>query len=145
MYADVLEDTIENVIKPLLLSPVSPPTSDFTAEVNDVVEDIKTALTGSNVDLKVTFRNYFKAIAVAYFDRAVDKLFSSFISRRISNRLASCASEALFNQIYSTTDSAVHLIDLLHNITRAVGVIQQVNGSSYLYTEIHAYVASYSQ
>ena len=134
MHADILENTIDNIIKPLLLSPVSPPTSNFTAKVNDAVEDINTALNGSNVDLKVTFRNYFKAIVVAYFDKAVDELFPSFISGLISNNLTSCASEALFNQIYSTTDSAVHLIDLLHNITRAVGVIQQVNNFSYLYT-----------
>ena len=117
------------MIRPLLLSVVKRPTSEFTTAVNNAMIDISRALAGSNVDLKVTFRNYFKAIAVAYFDKAVDSLP---VRISVSSRLASCGSEALFNQIYSTTDSAVKLIDLLHNITRAIAVIKQVNSLSYM-------------
>ena len=81
-----------------------------------------------------------KAIAVAYFDKAVE-YFNEEIKKKfdslpitvpvptihVDSRLASCGTEALFDQIYSTTDPAVQIIDLLQNIARAVGVIQQVN------------------
>ena len=63
---------------------------------------------------------------MAYFDKAVDSLP---VKISVSDNLARCGSEAIFNQIYGTKDSAVQLIDLLHNIARAIGVIKQVKSS----------------
>ena len=138
--AGYLNKIKEDTIRPALLKPVSSPTSDFRSAVNRAMTDINKALNGSKVNLKVTFRNYMKAIAVAYFDKAVEH-FNEEIKKKfdslpitvpvpkihVDSRLASCGTEALFDQIYSTTDSAVQIIDLLQNIARAVGVIQQVN------------------
>ena len=140
MLAGYLNNLKEDIIKPLLLSAVPSPTSDFHSAVNHAMTDIDKALNGSKVNLKVTFRKYIKAIAVAYFDKAVAHLNKEIKKKfdslpvpipapviNVNSHLASCGAEALFNQIYGTTASAVQLIDLIQNITRAIGIIKQVN------------------
>ena len=131
VYAGYL-NKIESITKQQLLSavPRADQTSDFRSAVDDAMKDMHDALIGSNVDLKVTFRKYFKAIAVAYFNKAIDALNSKLpgpLKISVNSHLASCGTEALFDQIYSTTDPAVQLIDLIQNIARAFGVIIQVN------------------
>lgn len=145
--AGYLKKINNEIIKPRLLTPVSSPRpAGFLIAVENAMTDINNALAGSKVDLKVTFSNYIRAIAVAYFDKAVayfnkeiKKKFDSLpvpvpvVQIRVNNRLASCGAKALFDQIYSTTAPAAQIIDLLQNITRAFGFIQQVNNFRCLY------------
>ena len=101
--------------------------------MESVIADINTVLNGKHVDLKASIAKYFRALALYYFDELLDSfpLLTAFI--RLTDRQKECGSQVLFNHIYSSTDSAAKLIDLLQNISVAVGVIKQV------YTYVHSY------
>ena len=83
-------------------------------------------LNGRHVNLKASIAKYFQAVALYYFDELIDSfpLLTAFI--RISDSQKRCGSQVLFNHIHSTTESVANLVDLLQNISVAVGVIKQV-------------------
>ena len=128
-FTDIINDVINDVIRPLLLSPVPSPPQSFINAVNSVLRDIQAVLNGRHVDLKVSIANYFSAVSLHYFDEAIDKAIKSipflrFI--RIRDSQKQCGARVLFNHIYTNTESAGQLIDLLQNISVAVGIIKQV-------------------
>ena len=123
----ILIDITENNIRPLLLSIVPSPTTDFVNAVNVAMVEFTNALTGSRVDLKSTISKHFRAVATYYLDKALSS-FSLFRVRiiRLSNYQKICAIQATFNQIYTYTDGAAEMVDLLQNIATAISVIKQV-------------------
>ena len=123
---------IDDILRPLLLSVVPSPPPSFIATVNSVINDINTVLNGKHVDLKDTIANYFKAVAIYYFDDAVDSI-PLLRSIRITDTQKECGTEVLFNHIYDNTESAAKLIDLIQNISVAVSIIKQVRIRSYSY------------
>jgi len=116
---------LDDVVRPLLLSPVSSPPSNFINTVDSVIDDIHRVLDGYRVDLKVTVANYFEALALNYLE---DTLKSYPLLRfiRLTITQKRCASRVLFNHIYTNTKSTAELIDLFQNISTAVAIIKQV-------------------
>ena len=132
---EVVNDVINNVVRPLLYSPVpSPPPSSFREAVNTVIRDIETVLNGKHVDLKETIANYFRAVALYHLNDILDSFPLSLI--RLSDSQKRCASQVLFDRVYTTTESAEKLIGLFQNISVAVSVIKQVR----IYIYIHTYI-----
>ena len=70
-YTEVVNDIRDDVLKPLLLSPVPLPPSNLTEVVESVIDDIERALNGTYVDLNVTVAKYIKAITVHLFDQVI--------------------------------------------------------------------------
>ena len=125
LYTEVISGIRDDVLEPLLLSPISSPPSSFKEVVKSVIGDIEVVLNGKHVDLKASIAKYFRALALEYFDEAVDSYpLLRFISFSTSQK--QCGSQVLFNHIYTNTESASKLIDLLQNISVAVSVIKQV-------------------
>ena len=125
LYTEVISGIRDDVLEPLLLSPISSPPSSFKEVVKSVIGDIEVVLNGKHVDLKASIAKYFRALALEYFDEAVDSFpILRFVS--FSNSQKQCGSQVLFNHIYTNTESASKLIDLLQNISVAVSVIKQV-------------------
>ena len=124
---EIVDDVKKDVLKPLLLSSVPSPPSSFREVVESVINDINTVLNGKHVDLKASIAKYFRAVALYYFDELLDSfpLITAFI--RLSDSQKRCGSQVLFNHIYSRTESAAKLVDLLQNISVAVGVVKQVH------------------
>ena len=127
-FTEIITDLLNDVVRPLLLSAVPSPPSSFITVVDSVIMDIEMALNSQQVDLKVTISNYFSAVALHYFDEAL-KSYPLLRSVRLSDSQKKCGSRVFFNHIYSNTDSAAKLIDLLQNISMAVGMIRQVHNS----------------
>ena len=125
VYTGVVKDIKDDVLKPLLLSPISSPPSSFKEAVKSVIGDIEIVLSGKRADLKTTIANYFRALALNYFDNALSSI-PLLRSIRLSASQKQCGSQVLFNHIYTNTESASKLIDLLQNISVAVSVIKQV-------------------
>lgn len=123
--SEIITDLLNDVVRPLLLSAVPSPPSSFITVVDSVIMDIEMALNSQQVDLKVTISNYFSAAALHYFDEAL-KSQPLLRSVRLSDSQKKCGSQVFFNHIYSNTDSAAKLIDLLQNISMAVGMIRQL-------------------
>jgi len=119
-------DITENNIKPLLLSPVSSPNVNFNAAVRSVMMDIFNALNGSGVNLTNTFFRYFIAVSNSYFDDVVNAFTLQGIPLSIDSQHANCGVQAVLRHIYTNTDQIVDLIELFHNISRAIGIIQRV-------------------
>ena len=108
-------------MRPLLLSAVSSPSSDFTAAVNDTMSDIVSALNDSSVNLTATFSEYVKAVAFYHFNETVS------LNANITESLIHCISQEILNHLYSKTSSAIEvLIELLHNISTAIRILKQV-------------------
>ena len=126
--AAILTDITENNIRPLLLSAVSSPTTDFINAVNVAMTDISNALTGRRVDLRETISRYFRVVATHYLDRALSSftVFGIRVQIRLNENQKNCAIQAVFNQIYKYTDGTAEMVDLLQNIASAIGVIKQV-------------------
>ena len=125
IYTEVISGIRDDVLEPLLLSPISSPPSSFKEVVKSVIGDIEVVLNGKHVDLKASIAKYFRALALEYFDEAVDSYpLLRFVSFSTSQK--QCGSQVLFNHIYTNTESASKLIDLLQNISVAVSVIKQV-------------------
>ena len=125
LYTEVISGIRDDVLEPLLLSPISSPPSSFKEVVKSVIGDIEVVLNGKHVDLKASIAKYFRALALEYFDEAVDSFpILRFVSFSTSQK--QCGSQVLFNHIYTNTESASKLIDLLQNISVAVSVIKQV-------------------
>ena len=124
----ILIDITVNNIRPLLLSAVPSPTTDFINAVNVAMVEFTNALTGSRVDLKSTISKYFRAVATYYLDKALSSfsLFGFRITIRLSSYQKNCAIQAIFNQIYTYTDGAAEMVDLLQNTATAIAVIKQV-------------------
>ena len=121
-------DITQNNIRPLLLSPVSSPNADFIAAIGVAMSDISDALNGSAaVNLTNTFFNYFSAVSNSYFDEVVDAVSVSGISLGLNSQQTDCGVQAVFNNVYTNTDQIAELIELFHNISRAVGLIQRVS------------------
>ena len=86
LYTEVISDIREDVLVPLLLSPISSPPSSFKV-VKSVISDIEVVLNGKHVDLKVSIAKYFRALALEYFDEALDSIpLLRFVS--LSTRLS---------------------------------------------------------
>ena len=100
-------------MRPLLLSAVSPPSSNFTAAVNDAITDITNLLNGSDVNLTVTFHGYINAVASNLL--SLDEASSD-----------GCISQAIFNHVYSKTGSVAELSELLQNISTVIKILKQV-------------------
>ena len=126
LYTDVISDIRDDVLEPLLLSPISSPPSSFKEVVKSVISDIEVVLNGKHVDLKVSIAKYFRALALEFFDEALDSI-PLLRSVSLSTSQKQCGSQVLFNHIYTNTESASKLIDLLQNISVAVSVIKQVH------------------
>lgn len=131
-FTDIVTGVIEDVLRPLLLSVVSSPSSSFITVVNSVIDDVNIVLNGKHHDLKVTIADYFKAVALYYVDEALDS-FPFPLS--LTQGKKECASKVFFNHIYDNTESAAELIDLFQNISVAVGVIKQVGKT--IITDVH--------
>ena len=101
-------------MRPLLLSAVSPPSSNFTTVVNDAITDITNLLNGSDVNLTITFHGYINAV-----------VFNS-LSLDETGISDSCVSQAIFNHVYSKTGSVAELTELLQNISAVIKILQQV-------------------
>ena len=101
-------------MRPLLLSAVSPPSSNFTAAVNDAITDIANLLNGSDVNLTITFHGYINAVVFNYL--SLDETATS----------DSCVSQAIFNHVYSKTGSVAELIELLQNISTVIKILKEV-------------------
>ncbi|XP_065903018.1 uncharacterized protein [Dysidea avara] len=124
---DILLDITQNNIRPLLLSPISSPNADFIAAIGVAMSDISDALNGSAaVNLTNTFFNYFSAVSNSYFDEVVDAVSVSGISLGLNSQQTDCGVQAVFNNVYTNTDQIAELIELFHNISRAVGLIQRL-------------------
>ena len=104
----------EDIMKPLLLSAVSPPTSNFTAAVDDAITDITNLLNGSDVNLTVTFHGYINAVA------------SNLLSLDEASISDGCINQAIFNHVYSKTSSVAELSELLQNISTVINILKQV-------------------
>ena len=50
LYTEVISDIREDVLVPLLLSPISSPPSSFKEVVKSVISDIEVVLNGKHVD-----------------------------------------------------------------------------------------------
>ena len=101
-------------MRPLLLSAVSPPSSNFTSAVDDVVTEIADLLNGSDVNLTVTFHEYINAVVF------------NLLSNDDTSISDGCISEAIFNYVYNKTDSVAELSELLQNISTAIKILKQV-------------------
>ena len=101
-------------MRPLLLGAVSPPSSNFTAAVNDAITDITNLLNGSDVNLTITFHGYISAVIFNYL--SLDETYTS----------DSCVSQAIFNHVYTKTGSVAELIELLQNISTVIKILKQV-------------------
>jgi len=121
-------DITEKNIRPLLLSAVSSPTTDFINAINIAMADISNALNGSRVDLKETISEYFRAVATYYLDQALSSfsLFGLRITIRLSSHQKNCVIQAVLNQIYTYSDGAAEMVDLFQNTATAIAVIKQV-------------------
>jgi len=124
---DILLDITQNNIRPLLLSPVSSPDAGFLTAVTTAMTDISNALNGSCVNLTNTFFNYFTAVSNSYFDEVVDAVSINGISLGLNSQQTNCGVQAVFRQVYTNTDQIAELIELFHNISRVVGLIQRVS------------------
>ena len=125
----IITDITENMVRPLLLSAVSPPTDNFTASVDVAMSDIKAALNGYNVGLKNTLSNYVRAVAAHRLDEvlsSIDLGFGFKVNIVLTKKQKECAIQFGFNHVYNNTDAAAELVSLLQNISTAVGVIKQV-------------------
>ena len=101
-------------MRPLLLSAVSPPSSNFTTAMNYVITDIANLLNGSDVNLTITFHGYINAVVFNYL--SLDETHTS----------DSCLSQAIFNHVYNKTGSVAELIELLQSISTVIKILQQV-------------------
>ena len=101
-------------MRPLLLSAVSPPSSNFTASVNDAITDIANLLNGGDVNLTITFHGYINAVVFNYL--SLDETHTS----------DSCVSQAIFNHVYNKTGSVAEFIELLQNISTVIKILEQV-------------------
>ena len=104
----------EDIMRPLLLSAVSPPSINFTAAVNDAITDIVNLLNGSDVNFTITFHGYVNAVVFNYL---------SLDETSISD---SCVSQAIFNHVYNKTGSVAELTELLQNISAVINMLKQV-------------------
>ena len=134
LFAEILRDITENNIRPLLLSVVNPPTTEFSAAVDKATADIDTTLNGSKVDLKNTVVTFFRAAAIEYYNSAVEFVKQKLTLGSITISLPTlnltqerCAIDGILKQIYTHTDATDQLIDLLQNIATAVKVIKKVH------------------
>ena len=98
-------------------------TPDFVASVNTTLEDITSALNGNDVDLTQTLSDYFLAVSRVYFNEAVD---SFGLPITLSADQTDCGVRATFDYIYTNTNAAVELVDLLQNISQAISILNQV-------------------
>ena len=102
------------------------------------MNDIKKALDCGNIGLKDTFKRFFHAVGVSYFDNVYNKL-PGIIRNNIKVRIKNCGIEALVNQIYSTINSASQLVNLLEETSKGIAVIQMV----IIYVAIHTTLNNY--
>jgi len=129
LCAAIITDIIENTVRPLLLSAVSPSTDNFTASVDVAISEITAALSGYSVDLKQTIYKYVRAVAAHRLDEvlsSIDLGFGLTVNITLSEKQKECAVQFGFNHIYNNTDAAAQLVSLLQNISTAVTVIKQV-------------------
>ena len=115
-------------MRPLLLSAVSPPSSNFTAAVDNAVTEIADLLNGSDVNLTVTFHEYINTVVFNLL---------SIDETSISD---SCVSQAIFNHVNSKTGSVAELSELLQNISTVIKILKQV----ITVLIINMYIAIYS-
>ena len=101
-------------MRPLLLSAVSPPSSNFTSAVDDAITKISDLLNGSDVNLTVTFHEYINAVVFNLL---------SIDETSISD---GCVSQAIFNHVNSKTGSVAELSELLQNISTVIKILKQV-------------------
>ena len=101
-------------MRPLLLSAVSPLSSTFTSAVDDAVTEIADSLNGSDVNLTVTFHGYINAVVF------------NLLSIDETSINDGCISQAIFNHVYSKTDSVAELSELLQNISTVIKILKQV-------------------
>ena len=111
-------------MRPLLLSAVSPPSSNFTTAVNDAITDIANLLNGNDVNLTITFYGYINAIIFNYL--SLDETYTS----------DSCVSPAIFSHVYTKTGSVAKLTELLQNISTVIKILQQVIVCSSVYKHV---------
>ena len=124
-HIEIITDITEDVIRPLLLSAVSSDltTSEFVASVDTAVADITNALNGNDVDLTQTLSDYFLAVSRVYFNETVN---SAGVPITLSDNQTECGVRATFGYIYTNSDAAAELVDLLQNISQAISILNQV-------------------
>ena len=121
----ILLDVTENIIRPLLLSVVSSPTSEFNASVNVTVMNITRVLNDDYVNLTSVLSEYFMAVSRAYFVQEINS--DGDIMLNLSNSQITCGAQAVFNQIFTNTNAVLQLVDLFQNISTAMRIIKQVS------------------
>ena len=121
----ILADITDDVINPLLLSAVTSQsrTSDFTNAVLSTLKNITNALNGSNVNLTRTLNNYLLAVSRVYSNEAID---SSPVPLTLSATQRNCVAHAVFDHINTNANASSELIELFHNISRAISIIKRV-------------------
>ena len=134
LFAEILRDITENNIRPLLLSLVKPPTTGFRTAVDKATADIDRALNGNKVDLKNTVLTFFRAVAIEYYNSAVEFVKQKLTLGPIKISLPTldsaqerCAIDGILKQIYTHTDGTDQLIDLFQSISTALKVIKEVH------------------
>lgn len=115
-------------MRPLLLSAVSPSSSNFTAVVNNAMSDIISAMNGSNINLTVTFYEYIKVVVFYHFSEAINH---SSIDANISDTLNECLGQA------AETSSVAELVELFHNISTAIKILIQVTAHVLMYKQTY--------
>ena len=92
-------------------------------------------MNGSNVNLTRTLFDYFLAVSRVYFDEALDTINSlPLINLNLNVDQVQCGVRAVFNHIYTNTDAADEMIELIQNISQAVRIIKQVHNCVYMAT-----------
>ena len=114
-------DITEDIVRPLLLSAVSSPTPEFSASVDVTIINITNALNGDNVNLTTVLSEYFMAVSRVYFDQTINSIMLN-----LSNGQINCGTRAVFNHIYTNTNTTLQLVDLFQNISTAMRIIKQV-------------------
>jgi len=90
------------------------------------VDDIVTALNGSEVNLNRTFYNYFRAVARSYYNSTLDFISDRGINLNLDPDQYQCGFDAVFDHVYNNADGINNMIEYIQNISRIVAVIQQV-------------------
>jgi len=124
----ILADIIYNVIRPLLLSAVSTPTSEFNVSIDAALVDVTNALNGYSVNLTITLSDYFKAVSRVYFDQAINSftIGGQSVSLDLNDDQTDCGVQAVFNHVYTNADAAAELVELFQNISTAISIINKV-------------------
>lgn len=115
-YIVLIPHIADDIMRPLLLSAVSSPSSNFTTAVNDAIIDIVNGLNGSNVNLTLTLYKYTEAVILSKLS----------IDANISDGLKDCVSQTMVNHMFSKLGSVSELVELFQNISVVIRIFKQV-------------------